>query len=80
MRVAREALSANLEPEVVEVLVADPALDVCPGVDAGRSVTLEVDLVTGGAVRLAAEEMVEADLVESRMFARVTITAAFQRM
>ena len=44
----------------------EPALEEGPGVDAGGGVTLEVDLVAGRAVVLAAEEVVEADLVQRR--------------
>ena len=55
---------AHLEPEVVEVPLGQPALDEGPGVDAGRGVALEVDLVPGAAAVLAAEEVVEPDLVE----------------
>jgi len=53
--------------EPVEVVLGEPALEERSGVDAGRGVALEIDLVTcaGGEV-LAAEEVVVADLVQGR--------------
>ena len=68
VRVARQAArrAADLPPEVVEVVGRQAALHERPGVDAGRGVALEVDGVAGVAVVLAAEEVVEADLVEAR--------------
>ncbi len=54
----------HLETEVVEVSFGQPALDEAAGVDAGRGVALEVDLVARTATVLAAEEVVEPDLVE----------------
>ncbi len=66
VRVARQAVPADLVAEVVELGLGQPALDVGPGVDARRRVPLEEDLVAEATVGLAAEEMVEADLVERR--------------
>jgi hypothetical protein len=93
MRVACQATSADFGAELVQLTCVQPALDESAGIDARRGVALEVDLVTGCGVRLASEEVIEADFVKrsgaldrwppipgSRMFARVTITAAFQRM
>ena len=51
-------------PETVELILGQPALEERAGVDARRRVTLEEHLVAGFAVVLAAEEVVEADLVE----------------
>jgi hypothetical protein len=80
---------------VVELVLGEAALEEGPGVDAGGGVALEVDVVAGQAVVLAAEEVVEADLVErgdeakverwppmpsACLLARTTMTAAFQRM
>ena len=67
VRVARQAAAAaaDLPAEVVEVVGGQAALHERPGVDAGRGVALEVDGVAGVAVVLAAEEVVEADLVEA---------------
>ncbi len=45
--------------------LVDPAFEVGAGVDARRRVSLEIDDVGVGAL-VPAEEMVEADLVESR--------------
>ena len=55
----------RLAPEVVELVLAEPPLEERAGVDAGRRVALEEDLVAGLAVVLAAEEVVEADLVQA---------------
>ncbi len=56
----------DLLAEPVELLLAEPALEERPGVDAGGAVALDVDLVPAAGVVLAAEEVVEADLVEAR--------------
>ena len=64
VRVARQAVAADLAAEPVELLLGQAALEVGPGVDAGRGVALEVDVVAGEAVVLAPEEVVEADVVE----------------
>ena len=55
MRIARQATAGapDLPAEVVEIVGLQAALEEGPGVDAGGGVTLEVDLVTGGAVVLA---------------------------
>ena len=66
VRVRRQPVAADLAAEVVELLLGEPALEERPGVDAGRGVALEVDVVAGEAVVLAAEEVVEAHLVERR--------------
>ena len=50
--------------EAVELVVAEAALEERAGVDAGGGVALEEDLVAAAGVVLAAEEVVEADLVE----------------
>ena len=63
--VAREALAAHdFLAEVIDLRVAEPALEVGARVDAGRCVTLVEDLVAAAARILAAEEVVEADLVQ----------------
>ena len=68
MRVARQAprRAADLAAEVVEVVGLEATLEEGAGVDARGGVTLEVDVVAGRAVVLAAEEVVEADLVQRR--------------
>ena len=48
-----------------ELVLAQAALEEGPGVDAGGGVALEVHLVAGLPVGLAAEEVVEADLVQA---------------
>src|SRR5206468_2595922 len=50
--------------EVVELVLAEAALQEGTGVDARRGVTLEEDLVAPAVRVLAAEEVVEADFVE----------------
>src|SRR5262249_2364828 len=51
--------------EAVELLLGQAALQERAGVDARRRVALEEDLVPGLAVVLAAEEVVEPDLVQA---------------
>jgi hypothetical protein len=52
--------------EAVELVLGQPALEQeGAGVDAGGGVALEEDLVAAARVVLAAEEVVEADLVEA---------------
>ena len=65
VRVRRQprAGARQLATEVVEVLFVEPAFDERTGVDAGRGVALEVHVVAGQPVVLAAEEVVETDLV-----------------
>ena len=63
MRIGRKAPAPRLAAVVVEVLLAEPALEKCARVDAGRGMGLEIDEV---ALRAGAEEMVEADFEEIR--------------
>ena len=67
VRIARQAraTAADLPTEVVEVVRAQAALEERTRVHTGCCVPLEVDVVPGLAVLLAAEEVVEADLVEA---------------
>ena len=66
MGVAGEAeiRGERLAAEVVEILLGEASLQERARVDSGRRVTLEEDLVPGRLVR-AAEEVIEADLVEA---------------
>ena len=70
MRVARhgERLAVDeggvLLAEPVHLRLGEPSLEESPGVDAGGGVSLEVDLVSAALVVTAAEEVVEADLVQ----------------
>ena len=64
VRVAGQTVATDLEAVVVELFIVEPALDIGAGIDSRRGVTLEEDLVAGSAVGLAAEEVVEAHLVE----------------
>src|SRR6187402_3949547 len=67
MRVGGEARGvAKLVAEVCEMLLAEAAFEEGAGVDAGRSMTLEVDEVAGLLAVLRAEEVVEADLEQGR--------------
>ncbi len=66
VRVRAEAVAAGLAPVVVEVRLRQASLEEGPSVDAGRRVTLEEDLVAAARVVLAAEEVVEAHLVQGR--------------
>ena len=56
----------DLLAEAVELLLAEATLEERAGIDARRAVALDVDLVAAALVVLAAEEVVEADLVEAR--------------
>ncbi len=64
MRIRRETRADDFLPEVVEVLLREPALEERARVDAGRRVALEVDEVAAVLRRRRAPEMIEADLVE----------------
>ena len=67
MRVARKPLARNdLAAEVVELRFAESPFHERSCVDSRRGVPLEEDLVSGGAVVLPAEEVIEADFVEAR--------------
>ena len=68
MRVAAEAgaAAANLAAELFQIRLVEATLEKGAGVDARRGVALEVDVVARVAVVLAAEEVVEADLVQAR--------------
>ena len=66
VRVGRQTAGRmrDLLPEAVHGVGGQPALEEGPGVHAGRGVALEEDVVTAAGVRLAAEEVVVADLVQ----------------
>ncbi len=68
VRVRRQPAAGvrELLPEAVQLLLGEPALEERAGVHAGGGVALEEDLVAAAGVVLAAEEVVEADLVERR--------------
>ena len=57
---------ALLLPEAVEIVLAEPTLEVRAGVHAGGGVALEEDVVTAAGMVLAAEEVVVAHFVERR--------------
>ena len=64
MGIGAEPAPLGLAPEVVELVLAEPALQEGARVDAGGGVALVEDLVTGVAVVLAPEEVIEPHLVE----------------
>ncbi len=65
MRVRRQAAAfRQLLAEMLQLFGAEPAFEEGAGVDAGRGVALEVDLVGAVGVVRTAEEVVEADFVE----------------
>ena len=66
VRVGRQPAAgvAVLLAEAVELVGGQPAFQEGPGVDAGGGVALDEDLVAATGVGFAAEEVVEADLVE----------------
>ena len=66
MGVRRQAGTADLAPEVLEVGVVEAAFEIGPGVDAGRRMALDVDVIAGLAIVLAVPEVVEAHVVERR--------------
>ena len=65
VRIGSQA-AADLATKAVEVGLAQPPLHERAGVDAGRRVALEEDLIPEALVGLAVEEVVEPDLVEGR--------------
>ena len=72
VRVGRQRLDlavhdvALLLAEAVELVLAEPALEVGPGIHAGGGVALEEHLVAAARVVRAAEEVVHPDLVQRR--------------
>ncbi len=68
VRVRRQTVAGAVRAllaEPVELRLGEASLEVGARVDAGGRVTLEPDLVAATGVALAAEEVVEADLVEA---------------
>ncbi len=68
VRVGRQPAAgvAVLLPEAVKLIRGQPALQEGAGVDARGRVALDEHLVAAAGMRLAAEEVVEADFVERR--------------
>ena len=62
--VAGQAPTTDLHSEAVQVLLGEASFQEGPGVDTGGGVALEVDVIAGPTVVLAAEEPVEPHLVE----------------
>ena len=65
MRIRAQPAAADLAPEAVELLLREAALEERARVDARRGVALEEHLVAAARIVLAAEEVVEADLVQA---------------
>jgi hypothetical protein len=66
MRVRAQALAGHgLTPEVVELALGQATFEERPRVHPGRGVALVEDVVAGALAVLAAEEVVEADLVQA---------------
>ena len=63
MRIRRESVSIDLAPEMVELLLGDPAFQESAGVDAGGGMALKVDRIAGKPVALSAKEVVETNVV-----------------
>ena len=63
MRIRRQATTGvrHLLTEAVHLRLGEPTFEEGAGVDAGRGVTLEEDLVPAPGVVRSAEEVVEAD-------------------
>jgi hypothetical protein len=66
MRIRRQAVAARLLAEVLELVLAQAALEERARIDAGRRVALDEDHVARMALRLRAPEVVEAHLVQRR--------------
>ena len=66
MGIRRQAGAADLPPEVLEVGVVEAPFEIGAGIDAGRGVALDVDVIAGLAVVLAVPEVVEAHVVQRR--------------
>src|SRR6185436_10373138 len=63
--IGAQPVAADLAPEAVELLLRQAALEERPRIDARRRVALEEHLVAAARMVLAAEEVVEPDLVQA---------------
>src|SRR5579883_2717735 len=67
MRIRGQAAAfLQLPAEIIQLLLAEPALQESARVEAGRSMALEIDLVWPVRVIRSLEEMVKADFVQGR--------------
>ena len=64
VRVARQAIAADLVTEIIELGLRQAPLEERPRIDARRRVPLDEDLIAEAPVALAPEEVVEAHFVE----------------
>ena len=95
VRVGRQAAAIDLAAEVVELRLVEPAFEKGARIHARRAMALVVDQVAGVAAVGAAEEIIEADVVQRRAeekleiwpprpsslsLARITMASAFQRI
>ena len=62
--VGTEAIAAHLLPEVVQLLLADPPLQISAGVNAGRGVALHEHQIAAVLVGGRAPKVVETDIVQ----------------
>ena len=60
MRIARQALAAHFLTEVEHLLLGDAAFQVGAGIDAGRTVALDVEQVAAALGAVGVPEVVEA--------------------
>ncbi|MCO4700637.1 hypothetical protein LRR80_06752 [Streptomyces sp. RO-S4] len=66
MRIGRQPVAVGLTPEARQVPFVEAPFEEDAGVDTGRRVSLQEQLVAGAVAVLAAEEVVEPDLVQPR--------------
>src|SRR5262249_23669418 len=65
MRVRREAgMLSEFLPEILQMLFIQASFDEGPGIDAGRSVALEINHIAHKVIAPGTEEMVEGNLVK----------------
>src|SRR5262249_50742842 len=63
---ARIRDSGQLLPEVLKLLRGEPPFEERSGIDAGRSMPLDVDLIAGVVLPPAAQKVIESDFVQRR--------------
>ncbi len=66
MRIRRQAAAPRFPAEIVELRFVDTALQIGARIDARRRMALDIDHVAGECIGAAAEEMIEADVVQHR--------------
>ncbi len=66
MRIGRQPPSADLLPEMLELLIGEPALEKCARVDARGGMSLDEHHVARMRLARGAPEVIEADFVQGR--------------